>query len=443
MPRPLAHPLRPLTPAEQQALDQILRAPSQPLRRHQRAQALLAVAAGSTLAAAAAAVGWRVGDTVATLIRRFNWLGLAALDDQPRAGRRPTYTAADRERIVREFRRIPDREQDGTATWSLSTLQRALRRAPDGLPHISTFTILQVLHDASYTWQRSRTWCETGVALRKRKYGVERVEDPHTAPKKELIARAYRGAEALGLQVWGEDEAGPYQPIPHPGESWQPTGHPARQPHEYVRGGTAKLLTLFRPATGEVRGEPVDQTPNAILHPWLKRELAAILASCPPAPAQPAVGCRWVDWDWQPGAEHLDRFLPPIRVLLVLDNLSGHYSRSFVEWCMRRGICLLYTPLAGSWLNMAESVQRIIIRRALAGQHPPDTATLKKWLQDSVAGWNRAPTPFIWGGKRQARRDRAYARRHRLGGSGATTISVVPRRTHTVRQHHVPSSIAS
>src|SRR5437588_211598 len=119
------------------------------------------------------------------------------------------------------------------------------------------------------------------VALRKRKYGVDRVEDPHTAPKKELIERAYRGAEALGLQVWGEDEAGPYQPIPHPGESWQPTGHPARQPHEYVRGGTAKLLTLFRPATGAVRGEPVDQTPNAILHPWLKRELAAILASCP------------------------------------------------------------------------------------------------------------------------------------------------------------------
>jgi transposase len=103
-----------------------------------------------------------VGDTVATLIRRVNRLGLAALDDQPRAGRRPTYTAADRERIVREFRRIPEREQDGTATWSLATLQRALRRAPDGLPHISTFTILQVLHDAGYTWQRTRTWCETG-----------------------------------------------------------------------------------------------------------------------------------------------------------------------------------------------------------------------------------------------------------------------------------------
>jgi hypothetical protein len=46
---------------------------------------------------------------------------------------------------------------------------------------------------------------------------------------------------------------------------------------------------------------------------------------------------------------------------------------------------------------------------------------LKDWLRDTIEGWNRHPTPFIWGGKRHARRDRAYARRHRQGGSGATT----------------------
>src|SRR5215471_10406913 len=99
MARPLAHPLRPLTLTEKQTLEQILRAPSQPVRRHHRARALLAVAEGHTLRAAATAVGWRVGDTVGALIRRFNRLGVAALDDQPRAGRRPTYTATERERI--------------------------------------------------------------------------------------------------------------------------------------------------------------------------------------------------------------------------------------------------------------------------------------------------------------------------------------------------------
>ena len=245
------------------------------------------------------------------------------------------------------------------------------------------------------------------------------------------------------MPVWCQDEGGPYQAIPQPGPSWQPMGCPARRPHEYVRGGTVKLLTLFRPATGELRGEPVERTPHAILHPWLQRALSAILAQCPPAPDQPTPGRRWVDWRYQPGAEGLDQHLPPIRLLLIWDNLSGHCSHTMVQWCAERGICVLYTPLSGSWLNMAESVQRIISRRALDGRHATDTATLLTWLREALIGWNRHPTAFTWGGKRHARRDRAYARRHRLGGSGATTITPLARRVRTVRLYHRPSSIAS
>jgi hypothetical protein len=39
-------------------------------------------------------------------------------------------------------------------------------------------------------------------------------------------------------------------------------------------------------------------------------------------------------------------------------------------------------------------------------------------LEETVAGWNQAPTPFVWDGKRRERRRRARARR--LGGSAAT-----------------------
>ena len=70
---------------------------------------------------------------------------------------------------------------------------------------------------------------------------------------------------------------------------------------------------------------------------------------------------------------------------------------------------------------MAESVQRIIIRRAGEGHPISAVEILKDWLGETIEGWNRHPTPSIWGGKRHARRDRAAARRHRLGGSGATT----------------------
>ena len=233
----------------------------------------------------------------------------------------------------------------------------------------------------------------------------------------------------MGLAVWGMDEAGPYQAIPQPGPSWQPEGHPARQPHEYVRGGTAKLLTLFRPATGAVRAQPVASAPNAVLHPWLKAELTAILATLPPVTELDplALGRRWSDWDWHAHATLRDATLPPVRRLLVWDNLAGHKTPAFVQWCWDRGILLLYTPLGGSWLNMAESIQRILSRRALAGQHPQSAAEVLAWLAATVRGWNAHPTPFVWGGKRQQRRWRARQRRHAQGGSGAVTHQPLPR----------------
>jgi DDE superfamily endonuclease len=253
---------------------------------------------------------------------------------------------------------------------------------------------------------------------------------PGRGPQKALIERAYRTAEALGLELWCQDEAGPYQAIPQPGASWQPLGDPAHRPHEYVRGGTVKLLTLFRPATGTVRAEPVERTTNAVLHPWLKRELQAILEECPLPPTEPSAGRRWADWDRFAAAWGLDERRPPLRVLLVWDNLAGHKSLALERWLIDHGILPLWTPLAGSWLNLAESLQRIVVRRALAGQRPERAEELKAWLAASVRGWNADPTPFVWGGKRAARRRRARERRHRLGGSGGYTRRPIGRCRH-------------
>jgi hypothetical protein len=183
-----------------------------------------------------------------------------------------------------------------------------------------------------------------------------------------------------------------------------------------VRGGTAKLLTLLRPATGEVRAKGVTNATNAVLHPWLRAELTAVLDALPsvaipeddlPPPA------RWATWL---GHEPRDP-LPPLRLLLIWDNLAGHLSWSIVRWLFQHGVMPLYTPISGSWLNLAESIQRIIVRRALDGQHPQSQDELITWLDDTVAGWNADPTPFTWHGKRYERRQRA--RQRRLGGSPA------------------------
>ena len=185
MARRQKEPLRALTTAERAALEQITRASSERADCVARATALLAVADGAAFAVAARAAGRRSGDAVARLVARFNREGLAAVTPGHGGGPARRYQAAEQERILQEFHRQPDRERDGTATWSLGTLRRALRRAPDGLPHVSTWAILQTLYEAGYSWQASRTWCHTGVARRKRKDGtVVRTVDPDATAKR-------------------------------------------------------------------------------------------------------------------------------------------------------------------------------------------------------------------------------------------------------------------
>lgn len=232
----------------------------------------------------------------------------------------------------------------------------------------------------------------------------------------------------MGLAVWVEDEAGPYQAIPQPGGGWHPAGQPTRMPHEYIRGGTAKLLTLFHPASGHVRVQGVTSGTNAVLHPWMQQTLTEVLGQLPVASPVPPTDNRQIWNQWQDGLTvkfTLPATLPPLRLLLVLDNLRGHKTPELVCWLVQQGVMPLYTPVAGSWLNMAESIQRILVRRALSGHHPSSAAQIIEWLEATATGWNRAPTPFVWGGQRRARRQRAHARQHRLGGSGACTHQVV------------------
>ena len=177
-------PLRPLSDEERAVLIQISRAQSEAASHVARAKALLAVASGQSYTAAARVAGRRSNDAVAQLVSRFNREGLAAIEPRHGGGPRTVYGVEERKRILTAFERQPDREKDGTATWSLSTLQRALREATDGLPNVSTYTIWCVLRDAGWAWQKNRTWCRTGTVTRKRKGGVVEVTDPEAEAKK-------------------------------------------------------------------------------------------------------------------------------------------------------------------------------------------------------------------------------------------------------------------
>jgi len=197
------------------------------------------------------------------------------------------------------------------------------------------------------------------------------------------------------------------------------------------------MLSLFHPATGQMRVKGVAQSTNAVLHPWLKEQVTQILSALPPVPEsavlpEPQNRALWEGW--QAGLTRkfslLSSALPPLRLLLIWDNLTGHSSADVLVWLMRQGVMVLFTPIAGSWLNLCESAQRIVVRRALQGQSFDSAEAVMSALESAARGWNADPTPFVWGGKRAERRQRARAHReqHRLGGSGGFTRRPVRRR---------------
>src|ERR1700759_2412699 len=178
-------PLRPLRDTERVSLVRLSRSASAPAAQVARARALLAVSEGQSYTAAAQLVGRCTGDTVARWIAGFNDVGLAAVVPHHGCGHPVRYGEVEQCRIFSEGSRRPDRASGGTTSWSLNTLRAALRRAEDGLPGVSTYPIGRTLHAAGFGWQKSRTWCETGVVVRKRKQGgLVRVTDPDAAAKR-------------------------------------------------------------------------------------------------------------------------------------------------------------------------------------------------------------------------------------------------------------------
>ena len=119
------------------------------------------------------------------------------------------------------------------------------------------------------------------------------------------------------------------------------------------------MLTLFHPSSGKLRLKGVLRSTNAILHPWIKEQVTQILAGLPlPLPllseTETEIDHRHrADWErWQEGLtvkfSLLSSALPPLRMLLIWDNLTGHWNAELLVWLMRQGVMVLFTPLSGS-----------------------------------------------------------------------------------------------
>src|ERR1700693_1438323 len=119
MGRPLQDPLRALSEPERIELNTLARSRSAPADRIARAKQILAVADGANLRQAIRQANRHSRQALARLIRRFNHDGMSAIEGHHGGGPAVRYGPVQQERIVKEFARTPDRENDQTATWSL------------------------------------------------------------------------------------------------------------------------------------------------------------------------------------------------------------------------------------------------------------------------------------------------------------------------------------
>ena len=137
--------LRQLTVEEVTTLERIRDSGSERMDRIRRANALLTAQQGWSSAVVARMTPFS-SRGVDYLVARCNAVGLAAVDVAAGRGRTRTDDETARVQVVATAQRVPNRREDGSATWSWSLLLRALRQA--GLPLISATTIRRVRQEA-------------------------------------------------------------------------------------------------------------------------------------------------------------------------------------------------------------------------------------------------------------------------------------------------------
>ena len=182
-------------------------------------------------------------------------------------------------------------------------------------------------------------------------------------PPEENARFVWRMEEVLDLYEESYDERRPVvcfdeRPCQLLAEVREPlpvgAGVPQRRDHEYERRGMAHLLVAFEPLTGW-RGVEVRERRRG-------REFAEFV--------------RCLAEEIYPKAE---------KIRLVVDNLNIHTPASFYEIFdaeqahrLARRVEFCYTPVHGSWLNMAEIEISVLVRQCVGKRRLADSQTLRR-----------------------------------------------------------------
>lgn len=340
---PSAPPL-PVSVAEREQLERLVRAHTTPQRLAKRAKVILLAGDGMPNRQISMAVGM-AEEYVAKWRGRFEAKRINGLADDPRPGRPRIYSNEDRLRLVATVTQAPP---DPASHWSYATLAEAM--ADVG---ISASQVGRILASLDLKPHRVRYW-------------ISRRDDPEFWDRAADVCGLYLKApdNALVLSV-DEKTQIPVHSRTQPTTPLQP-GQPERQEHEYVRHGIANLVAALDVHGGGIfHAGTVDANNSTNFCSFLADVEAKVAAD--------------------------------LQVHLVLDNGASHVSKETQGWLAEHPRFFVHhTPTHASWLNMVELFFSILARRLLKRGVFTSPEEMVTRVMAFIADYNRTAKPFRW-----------------------------------------------
>jgi transposase len=342
-----------LKPKARSVLEARVRAPTTEQRDVLRARIVLLAAKGYSTRSIARQVG-TMPRTVSQWRGRFAREGLSGLDDKPRPGPAPKYTAETGRRILAVLDRPPPA---GFSRWTGPLVASELGDVHE--QHVWRFLRAQQID-----LDGRKSWCES--------------DDPAFTAKAADVVGLYMAPPENAIVICVDEKpsiqalerAQGYLKLPN-GRTL--TGHS----HDYKRNGTSTLFAAFEVATGKV----------TVAHKNRRRRVEFLAFM-----------------------NDIVADYPDTAIHVILDNLNTHKPKND-RWLKRHpNVRLHFTPTRASWLNQVEIWFSILEGKSLHGASFTSVVQLRQHIDAFIKAYNENAKPFAWT-KKKVRQRRVKNRR--------------------------------
>jgi len=272
---------------------------------------------------------------------RFREKGMEGLQDMPRPGQAPIYSAEQKAAVIEKACTKPD---GGYTNWSQQRIADAVGMSKS---HVN-----RILMEANLKPHKVQYWCGS-------------VRDSEFEAKMTNIVGLYMNPPENAMvicvdektQMQALDRTQPELPLK--------PGSPRRQTATNKRNGTVSLIAALAVHTGEVTAKTMQSNNADNFLSFLKK---------------------------------LNRKYPHKQLHIIADNLSVHKHKDVKAWLEhKRRITLHFTPTYSSWLNQVEIWFNILSKDVIKGGVWKSSEQMANQIMEYIRTYNNTRAkPFQW-----------------------------------------------